>query len=79
VSGIFVPIGGMPAPLRTVAEWNPLTAAATACRELFGNPTGDVPGVWPLQHPVAMTLIWCVVIMVVFAPLAIGRYRRIGR
>jgi ABC-2 type transport system permease protein len=79
VSGIFVPIGGMPGVLRTIAEWNPLTAAATACRELFGNPTGEVPDVWPLQHPVMTTLLWCVLIVAVFAPLAIGRYRRIGR
>lgn len=79
VSGIFVPIGGMPDALRTIAEWNPLTAAATACRQLFGNPVGDVPDVWPLLHPVLTTLLWCIAIMVVFAPLAIRRYRRIGR
>jgi ABC-2 type transport system permease protein len=79
VSGTFVPIGGMPAVLRTIAEWNPLTAAATACRELFGNPTGAVPDVWSLQHPVITTLIWCAAITALFMPLAIRRYRRIGR
>jgi ABC transporter DrrB family efflux protein len=79
VSGTFVPIGGMPDVLRTVAEWNPLTAAATACRQLFGNPTGGVPDVWPLQHPVIATLLWCAAITVVFMPLAIRRYRMIGR
>jgi ABC transporter DrrB family efflux protein len=79
VSGTFVPIGGMPAVLRTIAEWNPLTAAATACRELFGNPTGAVPDVWSLRHPVITTLIWCAAITALFMPLAIRRYRRIGR
>ncbi len=79
VSGIFVPTDGMPAVLRTIAEWNPISAAATACRELFGNPTGEVPDVWPLQHPVLATLLWSVVITAVFAPLAVTRYRRMGR
>src|SRR4051794_39481184 len=69
----------MPGVLRTIAEWNPLTAAATACRQLFGNPVGELPDVWPLQHPVTATLLWSVVIMVAFAPPAIRRYRRIGR
>jgi ABC-2 type transport system permease protein len=79
VSGTFVPIGGMPPVLRTIAEWNPLTAAATACRQLFGNPTGDVPDAWPLQHPIVATLLWSAAILAVFMPLAIRRYRRIGR
>jgi ABC-2 type transport system permease protein len=79
VSGTFVPIGGMPTVLRVIAEWNPLTAAATACRQLFGNPTGDVPDVFPLQHPILTTLLWGAVITAVFMPLAIRRYRRIGR
>jgi ABC-2 type transport system permease protein len=79
VSGIFVPIGGMPGVLRVIAEWNPITAAATACRQLFGNPVGAVPDVWPLQHPIVTTLVWNVVIAGVFAPLAVRRYRRMGR
>jgi ABC-2 type transport system permease protein len=78
VSGIFVPISGMPDVLRTIADWNPLTAIATACRELFGNPVGAVPDVWPLQHPVLATLLWSAGIMALFAPLAVRRYRRIG-
>jgi ABC-2 type transport system permease protein len=79
VSGTFVPIGGMPAVLRIVAEWNPLTAAATATRQLFGNPLGAVPDVWALQHPIVTTVLWGAVITAVFMPLAIRRYRRIGR
>ncbi len=79
VSGTFVPIGGMPTVLRLVAEYNPLTAAATATRQLFGNPTGAVPDAWPLQHPIAATILWAVAITGVFMPLAIRRYRRIGR
>ena len=36
VSGIFVPTTGMPPVLRAIAEWNPLSSAATACRQLSG-------------------------------------------
>ncbi len=38
VSNAFVPTQGMPAWLRAVANWNPLSALAAACRHLFGNP-----------------------------------------
>ena len=38
LSGIFVPVAGLPDGLRQIAELNPLTALATALRELFGSP-----------------------------------------
>ncbi|MEU8967643.1 ABC transporter permease, partial [Streptomyces sp. NPDC048491] len=37
VSSAFVSTHTMPGPLRTVAEWNPVSATATAVRDLFGN------------------------------------------
>ena len=48
-------------------------------RELFHVPTGPLPDVWTLQHPVLATLGWVVVLMGVFGPLAIRRYQRMGR
>ena len=38
VSNVFVPTQGMPAWLATIANWNPVSAVASACRVLFGNP-----------------------------------------
>ncbi len=38
VSNIFVPPNGLPAFLKPVAAWNPLSAVTSACRDLFGNP-----------------------------------------
>jgi ABC-type multidrug transport system permease subunit len=35
---IFVLTQGMPTWLRTIADWNPLSAAVAACRALFGHP-----------------------------------------
>jgi ABC-2 type transport system permease protein len=76
LSAIFVPIGNLVTPLRVIAEWNPLSAVATATRTLFHNPTPHVGDAWPLVHPVLATAIWSVAICVVFAPLAVARYRR---
>jgi ABC-2 type transport system permease protein len=79
LSGIFVPVGGLPTPLRQFAEINPLTSLATAVRDLFHVPTGPLPDVWTLQHPVLATLGWVVVLMGIFGPLAVRRYQRMGR
>jgi ABC-2 type transport system permease protein len=79
LSGIFVPVAGLPSPLRQLAELNPLTALATAVRQLFHNPTGTLPDVWTLQHPVVTSLLWAFGLMAVFIPLAVRRYRRMGR
>jgi len=80
VANTFVPLDTLPGPLRTFAEWNPVSAVTQAARELFGNPDPNplaVPSdAWPLQHPQLYTLIWAVVVVVVFAPLASAQYRR---
>jgi ABC-2 type transport system permease protein len=79
LSGIFVPVAGLPDGLRQIAEYNPLTTLATATRQLFGSPTGPIPDVWPLQHPVLGSLAWAAVLMAVFVPLSLRRYQRMGR
>jgi ABC transporter DrrB family efflux protein len=79
LSGIFVPVAGLPDGLRQIAEFNPLTTLATATRQLFGSPTGPIPDVWMLQHPVLASLAWAAVLMLVFVPLSVRRYQRMGR
>ena len=37
VSNAFVPTQGMPGWLRDFANWNPISALAAACRDLFGG------------------------------------------
>jgi ABC transporter DrrB family efflux protein len=80
VANTFVPAENLPEPLQTFAEWNPVSAVTQASRELFGNipPGTPEPTAWPLQHPVVYTLAWVVVIIAVFAPLAVHRYKRVG-
>ena len=77
ISCAFVPIQGMPGWLQPIAEWNPMSAIATACRKLFGNPNPAAAiHSWPLQHPELAVLCWSAVMLVVFAPLAVRLYRR---
>ena len=78
ISNAFVPIENLPAPLKTFAEWNPVSAVTLAARELFGNtdPAFPPPDVWPMQNPILMSLIWIVVFLVVFVPLSIRQYRK---
>src|SRR4051794_24945233 len=78
LSGIFVPVAGLPDGLRQIAEFNPLTTLATATRELFGSPTGPIPDVWLLAHPVLGSLGWGAVLMAIFVPLSIRRYKRMA-
>ena len=68
VSSAFVPIASMPGWLQPVARANPVTFMVDAVRALFiGTPAGN--SIWG-------TLVWCVVIIGVFAPLSAWRYRR---
>ncbi|WP_329028597.1 MULTISPECIES: ABC transporter permease [unclassified Streptomyces] len=79
ISIAFVPVNGMPTFLQYVAEWNPFSATVAAVRELFGNTIAGVPksvtGAWPMEHPVWASLIWSVLIIVVFRTLAVRKYR----
>ncbi|APU41888.1 ABC transporter permease [Streptomyces sp. TN58] len=77
ISNAFVPSENMPPFLRTIAEWNPFSATVQACRELFGNlpPGYPVPDAWPMQHPVAASVLWSLLIIVVFRTLAVRKYR----
>jgi ABC-2 type transport system permease protein len=76
LSNVFVPTSGMPAWLRTIADWNPVSAVAAATRHLFGNPTAPANGAWPLEHPVIATLGWTALFLAVFVPLCTARYAR---
>jgi ABC-2 type transport system permease protein len=75
VSNAFVPTQGMPAWLRDFANWNPLSAVAEACRNLFGGSV-PTPDAWPMQHPELAVVIWSVALIAVFAPTAVYLYRR---
>jgi len=78
IANTFVPTSGFPGVLRVMANWNPVSAVTQAARDLFGNTSPLLPkgSEWSLQHPVAYTLIWVVILLSVFVPLAGYQYRR---
>lgn len=76
VSSAFVPTQGMPGWLQPIAEWNPMSALAAACRHLFGNPNpAAAVQAWPMQHPELAVVCWSVAMLLVFAPLAVLQFR----
>jgi ABC-2 type transport system permease protein len=79
VSNVFVPTQTLPSWLQPVAEWNPTSTLTASLRELWGNPNPYASNAFPAQQPVLVTLIWFVIILAVFAPLAVRRYRSMSR
>ncbi|WP_433651928.1 ABC transporter permease [Micromonospora zamorensis] len=77
LSNAFVAPSTMPAWLGAVAAWNPLSATVGATRELFGNPGwgGDS---WAAQHYPWLAVLWPVVLVAIFLPLSVARYRRLA-
>ena len=80
ISNAFVPSETLPTPLRVFAEFNPVSALVQAARELFGNvpPGSAVSNVWSQQHPIATALIGITVVLVIFVPLAVNRFKKIS-
>lgn len=78
VANTFVDTSQLPPALQTIANWNPISAVTQATRELMGNtsPSMPVPDAWPMQNAILASLIWTVLILIVFVPLAIHRYKK---
>ncbi|MGB0120080.1 MAG: ABC transporter permease [Solirubrobacterales bacterium] len=67
ISSAFVPVDSMPGALQWFAEVNPFTIVVDAMRALWvGAPAGN--SVWG-------GFVWSFVILAVFAPLAVAKYR----
>lgn len=77
VSNALVPTVGMPAWLRTITDWNPVSAVTAAIRVLWNdpNPLAASPA-WPMQHPVWAALAWSLGLLAVCLPLATVLFRR---
>ena len=79
VSNVFVPPQTLPGWLQPVAEWNPVSALTAAVRGLWGNPNPYSTTGFPAEHPVLMTVLWVAVLIAVFAPIGVRRYRLMSR
>ena len=90
VANTFVPSENMPAVLRTIAGWNPVSTITHAARDNLGNLFALTPGgsadaagmrerieyTWALQHAEVYTIAWIVGLLLVFVPLSIRTYQR---
>ena len=79
ISNVFVPGSTLPSWLQAVAEWNPTSTLTAALRELWGNPNPPVSNSLASTEPALVTIIWVVVIIVIFAPLGVRRYNSMSR
>ncbi|HST86468.1 MAG TPA: ABC transporter permease, partial [Kineosporiaceae bacterium] len=81
LSNAFVDPGTMPGWLGAIAAWNPLSATVSAARELFGNPIAQTAesGSWIAEHSLLMATVWPLVLLAIFVPLSVVRYRRLSR
>jgi ABC transporter DrrB family efflux protein len=68
ISSAFVPVKSMPTVLKDFANVNPFTITVDAMRHLWLGA--------PAHNSVWGAFVWAFVIMAVFAPLAVARYRR---
>jgi ABC-2 type transport system permease protein len=66
ISSTYVPAGTMPGWLQPFAKYQPITPMVDAVRSLIGGSSSDV----------ALALGWSALLLVVFTPLAVQRYRR---
>jgi ABC-2 type transport system permease protein len=79
ISSAFVPVSTLPTWLQPIAEWNPTSTLTNSLRELWGNPNPFLTDSFPSENPILVTLVWIVVIIGVFAPLGVRRYRNMSR
>jgi ABC transporter DrrB family efflux protein len=70
ISSAFVPVETMPDGLQQIADANPVSTIVDAMRALWLDaPAGN--NVW-------LAVVWCVALIVIFAPLAVARYRSVA-
>ncbi len=78
VTNTFASPATMPAWLGTIAEWNPLSATIGATRDLFGNPSAGGAS-WIVENAMLMAIVWPLLLIAIFLPLSVWRYRRLSR
>jgi ABC transporter DrrB family efflux protein len=78
LSNAFAPTTGMPKVLQYFAEWNPVSTMVAGCRELFGleNQFGATAGSFPSENPLLTSFLYMILIMVIFIPVSVRKYKR---
>ncbi|MFJ6568643.1 ABC transporter permease [Streptomyces sp. NPDC091292] len=68
----------MPSWLGAAVEWNPMSATATAVRDLFGNPGGTGTS-WAADHAGALAVVFPLLMVAVFFPLAVRKFGALSK
>lgn len=78
ISNIFVDISKLPTVFRVFAEWNPLSALVAATRQFFGNTSDQLQASdsWPMENPILASILWMVLILLIFVPLSVRQYKK---
>src|SRR5262245_18146515 len=76
VSSAYVPVDSMPGWMQPIAENQPITAMVNAVRALCVGDPAAIGLSGSIAHWVILSLAWSVGLVLVFAPLAVARYRR---
>ncbi|MFL5717459.1 MAG: ABC transporter permease [Chloroflexota bacterium] len=79
ISNVFVPQSTLPSWLQFFAEWNPTSTLTAALRQLWGNPNPSTSGSLATTQPLLVTIVWVIVIIAIFGPLGVRRYRSMSR
>lgn len=81
ISSAFISAETLPGPLRTIAEWNPITAVSAAGRKLFDNdaPPSFAPATgWAADNCILYAVICSLVILAIAMPAALLQYRKVA-
>jgi ABC-2 type transport system permease protein/oleandomycin transport system permease protein len=68
ISSAFVPVESMPNGLEQFAQANPVSQVVDAMRALWLGA--------PADNHIWLSVVWCFVIIALFAPLAVSKYRK---
>ena len=68
ISSAFVPVESMPSGLEEVASANPFSAVVDALRALWLGA--------PADNSIWLAVVWSFVLIAIFAPLAVAKYRK---
>ena len=74
MAGTFVPIAGMDAVPKAIAQWDPLSALVASVRGLTEGVHSS--GSWQLTHPELAMALWSLLILAICVPLALRRFSR---
>ena len=79
-SNAFIATTAMPGWLQAVADWNPVSVLAAACRQLLGNPDPAAAiSAWPMRHPEVASAAWSLALLAVLLPVSVWLYVRRNR